>query len=209
MRIVTKFILSKFGGGVVTRGEVRKICKRFQVNHVNTINFMISYGYFVRILRGLFYVKTLEEFKFKKSVDPYRVISLGLNRLGLNWYFGLYTALRLNGLTHEFFRTIFVVNDEVYRPKEIEIAGEKVKFLKLKGKLLSLGVVDRDGIRFSDAEKTLLDFAYVFRYHSLPEERIISTIRDYARNLDRKKIKAYLRLYPKSVEKVVRNAQLI
>jgi hypothetical protein len=69
-----------------------------------------------------------------------------------------------------------VVDDKIYRPKEIEIAEEKVKFLKLKSRLLSLGVVDKNGIRFSDAEKTLLDFAYVFRYRSLPEEKIISTI---------------------------------
>jgi len=121
-------------------------------------------------------VKTIEEFKLKRFIDPYWVISSGLDKLGVNWYFGLYTALRFNGLTHEFFRTIFVVDDKIYRPKEIEIAEEKVKFLKLKSRLLSLGVVDKNGIRFSDAEKTLLDFAYVFRYRSLPEEKIISTI---------------------------------
>lgn len=201
--------MSRFGGGVITKEEVRRVCRRFGANYVNTVNFMISYGYFIRILRGLYYVKTIEEFKLKKSVDPYKVISLGLNRIGLNWYFGLYTALRLNGLTHEFFRTIFVVNDAIYRPKEIEIAGEKVKFLKLKNKLLSLGVVDRNGTRFSDAEKTLLDFVYIFRYRGLPEEKIISTICEYGRNSDRRKLRAYLRLYPKSVERIVKNAGLI
>ncbi|MEM3448264.1 MAG: hypothetical protein QXP38_05200 [Nitrososphaerota archaeon] len=201
--------MSRFGGGVITKEEVRRVCRRFGANYVNTVNFMISYGYFIRILRGLYYVKTIEEFKLKKSVDPYKVISLGLNRIGLNWYFGLYTALRLNGLTHEFFRTIFVVNDAIYRPKEIEIAGEKVKFLKLKNKLLSLGVVDRNGTRFSDAEKTLLDFVYIFRYRGLPEEKIILTICEYGRDLDRRKLRAYLRLYPKSVERIVKNAGLI
>ena len=96
-----------------------------------------------------------------------------------------------------------MADDKIYRPKEIEIAGEKVKFLKLKSRLLSLGVVDKNGIRFSDVEKTLLDFAYVFRYRSLPEEKIISTIHEYGKNLDKKKIRAYLRLYPKSIEKVI------
>jgi hypothetical protein len=46
-----------------------------------------------------------------------------------------------------------VVNNEVYRPKEIEIAGEKVKFLKLKSRLLSLGVVDKNGNRFKTHAK--------------------------------------------------------
>jgi len=209
MKIITRFLLSKFGGSVVTREEIKTVCKKFRAEYTSTINFMISYGYFIRILRGLYYVKTIEEFKLRKSIDPYKVISLGLNKLRLNWYFGLYTALRLNGLTHEFFSTIFIINDEIYRHKEIKIAGEKVKFLKLKSKLLSLGVVDRNGIRFSDTEKTLLDFAYVFRYRGLPEEKIISTICEYKKNLDRRKIKAYLRLYPKSVKEVIKNAGLI
>jgi len=47
-------------------------------------------------------VKTIEEFKLKRFIDPYWVISSGLDKLGVNWYFGLYTALRFNGLTHEF-----------------------------------------------------------------------------------------------------------
>ncbi len=38
---------------------------------------------------------------------------------------------------------------------------------------------------------------------------IILTICEYEKNLDRRKIKAYLKLYPKSVEKVIKNAGLI
>jgi len=97
-----KVLVIEVWGSVITREEVKRICKRFRVNHVNTINFMISYGYFIRILRGLYYVKTIEEFKLKRFIDPYWIISSGLNKLGVNWYFGPYTALRFNGLTHEF-----------------------------------------------------------------------------------------------------------
>jgi hypothetical protein len=39
---------------------------------------MISYGFFIRILRGLYYVKTMEEFKLKKALDIYKLISLGM-----------------------------------------------------------------------------------------------------------------------------------
>jgi hypothetical protein len=50
---------------------------------------MISYGYLVRILRGLYYVKTVGEFGLKKSVDVYKVLSLGLKSFPLknfaNW----------------------------------------------------------------------------------------------------------------------------
>jgi len=209
MKTLTRYLLSEFGGGAVTRDEIEAACRKFGAKYTNTINFMISYGYLVRILRGLYYVKTLEEFKLEKAVDIHRIISLGLSRLGVNWYFGLYTALRLNGLTHEFPATTFVLNDSIFRPKEIEIAGGRTKFLRLKRGLFGFGVVDSGGIRFSDPEKTILDLAYLSRYRSLPRERIISTVGEYGEHLERGKLQTYLKFYPKTVGAVIRDAGLI
>jgi predicted transcriptional regulator of viral defense system len=209
MKKLTRYILSRFGGNVATKDEMKDACKRFGADVDNTINFMISYSYLVRILRGLYYVKTVEEFELKKSPDVYKVLSLGLNKLKLKWYFGLYTGLRLSGLTHEFFDTIFVLNDRIYRPKEIKVAGEKVKFLKLSSKLVDFGIVNENGKRFSDVEKTLLDFVYVSRYRSVPEERITSMIEEYKKRVKADKAIKYLKFYPKSVEKVIRDIGLV
>jgi len=209
MKTLTRYILSSFGGKVVGRREIEEVCRKFDANVESTVNFMISYGYLLRILRGLYYVKTLEEFRFKKAVDIYEILSRGMEKLKVNWYFGLYTSLRLNGLTHEYFDVIFILNDKIFRPKEIKVGGEKVKFIKLKSKLFGFGVKKRNHIKFSDVEKTLLDFIYVSRYRSVPEERIISIIEDYRKNAKAKKIKKYLKFYPKTVEMVVRHAGLI
>jgi predicted transcriptional regulator of viral defense system len=208
MKTLTKYLLSKFGGGVATRDEIKVACRKFGAKYANTINFMISYGYLVRILRGLYYVKTFEEFKLEKAVDVHRMISLGLNRLGIGWYFGLHTALRLNGLTHEFPSVTFVVNDSIFRPKEIEIAGGKTRFLKLKHGLFGFGVVDRGGVKFSDPEKTVLDLVYFSRYRGLPRERIISMIGEYGERLEKEKLEAYLKFYPKTVGGVIGDAGL-
>jgi len=209
MKNLTKYILSTFGGSIITKSEVENVCKRFGRNVNNTINFMISYGYFVRILRGLYYVKSLEEFKLRRALNVYKIISLGMEKLKIKWYFGLYSALRLNGLTHEFFGVTFILNDKIFRPKEIGIAGENVKFLKVKSTLLEFGIVSKNSIRFSDPEKTILDFVYIFRYRGVPEERIISIVEDYGRSLDKRKLRAYLKFYPKSVRRVLEDAKLI
>ena len=209
MKTLTRFILSSFGGKVVKREEIERLCGRFKADADKTINFMISYGYFLRILRGLNYVKTLEEFKFKKSIKVYEILSLAMERLKVKWYFGLYTSLRLNGLTHEYFDTIFILNDRIFRPKEIKVGEEKVKFVKLKSKLFGFGTVNENHINFSDVEKTLLDFIYVSRYRSVPEERTVSIIEDYSKNVKIEKIMAYLKFYPKTVERMVKNARLI
>jgi len=209
MKKLTRYILSRFGGNVVTKDETKDTFKRFGADVDSTINFMISYGYLVRILRGLYYVKTVEEFELKKSPDIYKILSLGLNKLEVKWYFGLYTSLRLNGLTHEFFDTIFILNDRIYRPKEIKVGGEKVKFIKLSSKLVDFGIVNESGKRFSDVEKTLLDLAYISRYRSVPEGRITSMIEEYRKRVKADKVMEYLKFYPKSVEKVAMDAGLV
>jgi predicted transcriptional regulator of viral defense system len=209
MRKLTKYMLSKLGGKAATKDEIAKICKSFGAKVDSTINFMISYGYLVRILRGLYYVKTIEEFGLKKSKDILEIVSLGMNKLGVKWYFGLHTGLRLNGLTHEFSDTVFVMNDKVYRPKEILIGGQKVKFIKLVSKLFDFGVVTKNAMKFSNVEKTLLDLVYISRYRSVPETKALSTIEDYRANAETKKIKAYLKFYPKAMERMIANAGLV
>ena len=209
MKTLTKYILSSFGGKVISKEELEGACKKFKADPEVTVNFMIHYGYLVRILRGLYYVKTLEEFGLKKTVDIYKVLSLGMEKLGVNWYFGLYTGLRLNGLTHEYSDTIFILNDRIFRPKEIRVGGEKVKFIKLKGEVFGFGTVEKDLSKYSDVEKTLLDFVYVSKYRSVLEDRIISIIDEYKDKSVPEKIKKYLKSYPKTVGKVAKDAGLI
>jgi hypothetical protein len=50
---------------------------------------------------------------------------------------------------------------------------------------------------------------YVFRYRNVAEERIISTVEDYFKKIEKKKLREYLKFYPKSVSRVVENAKLI
>jgi len=209
MKKLTKYILSEFGGKVVKREEIETVCKKFKVNAERTINFMITYGYIVRILRGLYYVKTLEEFKIRRSLDTLKLISLGMKKLELEWYFGLYTALSLNGITHEYSAVIYVLNNVIYRPKAININGESVKFIKLKNELFGFGIIEKNGIKFSDLEKTLLDMIYISRYRSVPEERILSMIEEYGKKIRKRKIAEYLKFYPKSVASVIENAGII
>ncbi len=209
MKKFTKYVLSEFGGKVVTREEMEKACKRFGEDARRVISYMISYGHIIRILRGLYYVRTIEEFAARKSIDTLKLISMGMNRLGVNWYFGLNTALRLNGATHEFSPVIHVLNDSIYRPKIVKINGESVRFVKLKRELFGFGVVEKNGLRHSDLEKTLLDMVYLFRYRSVPEKRMVAFLREYKKEVKKKKLAEYLRFYPKSVRRVVENAGLV
>jgi predicted transcriptional regulator of viral defense system len=187
----------------ITSEELKRYCKTMGLNYEITIRHLISRGYLIRIFKGIFYVKSLDESKLGKfKYNNLELVAKGLELKGVkNWYFGLYTALKFNNMTHESFSVDYVVNDKLLRSKPIHIAGYKYRFVKLAPKLLTFGIVD-DSLRYSDVEKTILDFIYTWRYNGVPAEKIILDVSEWAKNISREKTQKYAANYPKTVQEI-------
>ncbi len=132
------------------------------------------------------------------------LVAKGLELKGINeWYFGLYTALKLNNMTHEYFATDYVVNDHILRVNPMKIAGHKFRFLKFKPKLFNFGITD-NGILYSDPEKTILDFIYMWRYNGVPKDKIAADVGDWSKDLSEPAFSRYAKNYPKTVQEIAR-----
>jgi len=187
----------------VTSEELKGYCKSMDLSYEKSIKYFVYRGYLTRIFKGIFYVKPLDEVKMGKSKYSHlELVAKGLDLKGVkNWYFGLYTALKLNNMTHEHFAVEYVVNDELFRPKPMSIAGYKFRFIKLAPRLLKFGII-KNTIRYSDAEKTILDFIYTWRYNGVPKEKIILDVSEWAKDLSDEKIRKYVINYPKTVQEI-------
>ncbi len=200
-------LLKKFyieGKEFVKSDEIKEYCDLLNLNYENVIRYFISRGYLLRIFRGIFYVKNLEELKFgSKKYSHLELVSKGLELKGIkNWYFSLYTALSLNNATHEFFTIDYVISENLYRNKMININNYKFKFMKLKPDLLNFGIIENK-YRYSDLEKTILDFIYIWIYNSIPKKKISLNISEYTNNISEKIIRNYVKYYPNSVKEIV------
>lgn len=80
--------------------------------------------------------------------------------------------------THESFTINYIINDKIYRNKPILIDGRRCKFIKLKPTLLTFGIVENRSYRYSDLEKTILDFIYKFRYNNRSKQWIVMNLYD-------------------------------
>lgn len=187
----------------ITSEELKRYCKIMNLNYEITIRHLVSRGYLIRIFKGVFYIKSPEEAKFNKSrYSHLELVTKGLALKGVkNWYFGLYTALKFNNLTHESFAVDYVVNDKLLRTKPINVAGYKFRFLKLSPKLLNFGIIENN-LRYSDPEKTILDFIYTWRYNGVPKEKIVLDVSEWAKDISKEKTKAYAVNYPKTVQEI-------
>ena len=80
--------------------------------------------------------------------------------------------------------------------------GYKFKFVKLAPDLLDFGITVNH-LRYSDIEKTILDFIYTWRYNGVPRNKIILDVEDWAKNISKSKITKYSERYPKTVREIV------
>jgi hypothetical protein len=175
------------------------------MDYTAVVSYFVKRKYFVRILRGIFYVKSLEEAKLGRSrYNHLELVAKGLELKKVsNWYFGLHTALKLNNMTHETFAVEDVVNDKLFRANPIAIAGYKFKFSRLSPSLLGFGIRKAgNGVRYSDPEKTLLDFIYLWRYNGIPEEKIVADVSGWEKGASKEKLMAYAKKYPKTVAEI-------
>ena len=184
--------------------EIKKNCEYLNLNYNNVLRYLISKKYILRIFKGIFYIRPLEELKFgKKKYSHLELVSKGLTQKGIkNWYFSFYTALKLNNATHEYFSIDYITSENLYRNKPINIDNHNFKFTKLKPDLLTFGIIE-NGFRYSDLEKTILDFIYIWIYNKKNKNRILADISEYKDAVAENKIRNYSKHYPKSVREII------
>lgn len=185
----------------VTRDELREYCKLLKKNYYEVIIYLTKNKYLIRILRGVFYVPSLEERKYNRvNTSFYEIITEVLRLKSIkNWYFGLDTALKLNNITYETTNIVYIITDKINRVKPMLILEKKVKFIKLKKKLFTFGIT-KD--KTSDLEKTILDIIYIAKYNNEKEKTILNKIIDLIEISNKNKIKKYLKYYPKTIKKL-------
>jgi predicted transcriptional regulator of viral defense system len=186
----------------ITREELKTYCKKLNKNYYNTIIYLTKHKYLIRILRGIFYVPSLEERKYNKiDTSFYEIISKTLELKNIkNWYFGLDSAIKLNNIIHETTTIEYIINDKIFRPKEILILGKKVKFIKLKKKLFTFGITTE---KTSDLEKTILDIIYLAKYNKEKDKEILNKVVDLIEISNKNKLIKYSKYYSKTVNKII------
>lgn len=188
----------------ITREELKNYCKELHIEYYTAIRYLLSNNHLIRILRGIFYINSIEERKMKKTnISHLEAIKEALKIKGIkNWYFGLETALKLNNITHEHYLITYVLNDSISRTNPIKILNHKVKFIKLNKKLFIFGII-KNNLNYSDTEKTILDMTYLSKYNNLSDEEIKNEIINFIEHCSKSKLKTYSKHYPKTVQKII------
>lgn len=188
----------------ISEEKLKIYCKELGISYINAIKYLGKYKYIRRIVRGFFYVPTIEERKLNKGFPNFPEAITGAMKYKRvkNWYFGLETAIKMNAITHEVFTIEYVVSDTIFRAKPFDILGRKVKFVKLSKKLFGFGVKKVNNVPYSELEKTLLDIIHLRVHSGKTEKAIIDEIVEWAEKANKNKLKKYAKYYNKKVRKI-------
>lgn len=190
----------------VTSEDLKNYSRKYFYDYYNVIRYFTSRKYLLKIFKGIFYVRSNEEVQENKTkYSLLELVGKGLKLKGIkNWYYGLYTAFILNRvISKEEKKDIYVISDVLFRAGPMDILNHKFKFIKLKYALTNFGIIE-DVIRYSDIEKTLLDFIYIAKYKSVADRKIVIEMKDYFENASAKKLLEYANYYPKSNRRIIK-----
>ncbi len=150
-------------------------------------------GWITYILNGYYYICDTEEHQFDfTNYTALEMTSVALNKLKIDWYLGLTSALEKNNVVWQGHNTIVILNSKLSRTRTIQ--GTKIEFRKLSKKLFGFGIKkiktkNQLTLYYGDKEKTFMDFVY---YKQQPPHELI---REMPQN------NQYLTKYPKAVQK--------
>lgn len=192
-------------GKLVTSETIHRLADQTDKDPTRSIRYLQEHRYITRILRGVFYVNSpieRETGSFDKSI--YEIVAEALTLKGVtNWYIALETALRINGLTHEYFTVNFIMTDSFRTTKAIKIADAKFRFFRRSKKYFSFGILKKFDLKYSDKEKTVLDLVYKRYLDSHDDLFAISQYVELRDRLDHEKTLLYVKNYPIKIQEMV------
>ncbi len=195
----------------ITSDTIRTYSKKMYYDARDVIKNFTSQGYIFEVLDDMFYIKDVDE--FKNSVlkySQYELVSKALAFKNINnWYFGLHSALPfdLNEKNEVFFGSDteinYIITDRFTVNKPVIINGDKFLFLVFKKELLDFGIKDNGKFRYSNLEKTILDYVYLYSCNKVREGKIIVELSKYKNSVSSERISRYSKHYPANVAAIL------
>ncbi len=198
----------------ITSNSVRDYSNKLNYKVGDVMKYFTSQKYIFEVLNDMFYLTDVDEFQKKElKYSQYELISKALAFKNINtWYFGLNTALTFdsnekNDVFFENNKNINYVINNRFSGDKLIINGDIFSFLIFKKELLNFGIKDNGKYRYSNLEKTILDYVYLYNSNQVREGKIITEIMKYKNFISIERIKKYSKHYPANVAAILEKAK--
>jgi len=198
-------VLARTNREVVTSRELADLAHRLGRKPEHVVRHLRREGYLLPLFKGYYHVRSPGEIRLgEERRNPLELFALAAAAKGIGpWYFGLHTALRLNGMTHEDRREEAVISERFYRIRGVRIGPRRFVIHKWAPGLLSFGLLEKAPYRYSDPEKTVLDLVYLDLWNRKRGRAEARPWIDHIETVDVRRLRRHLAHYPEEVKAAV------
>ncbi|MFX1274192.1 MAG: hypothetical protein ACFFBP_00520 [Promethearchaeota archaeon] len=173
------------------------------------INYLIKTNDLIKIFADFYYVKGKKESISKNYKNNHTVVELVSKVLKMmdfkEWYFGLHTALRLYDISLQENPTECLITTRMpFNRKNIIVLGKNLQVFIFNQELFTFYKM-KNGIKYSDLEKTFLDFLYLWKSNHVPDHKIFRILGKYRDQISQEKIMRYSAIYPSNIQQVLKD----
>ncbi len=187
---------------IQTMKEYSRVYKT-EVNIISLWTYLRKDNYIRRILGDYYYIYSLEErYGGYCRFSEEELIFLILEKMKIQWYLGLESALKENKITWQALTIVTIINNHFSGIKKL--GNSKFKFIKTRDKF-KLGLIKKKtnnsvAYFYSAPEKTYLDFLYFYSYDGKDIDAIKKSL-DF--KVEKSKVIEYARDYTAKIQEAI------
>jgi hypothetical protein len=171
------------------------------------INYLINKKDLIKIFADFYYVKNKKEISSKNFKKKHTLVGLVSKLLEMmkveDWYFGLHSALRLHGISLKDNPAECLICSRVpFNSKRLEVLGKKLQVFVFKQNLFDF-YIEKNGVKYSDLEKTFLDFIYLWKLNHVPDHKLLGILGKYRDKISKEKLITYSEIYPREIQLII------
>ena len=197
------------GKKIIQFNDLSEIAQSIYYNYKNMINYLVRTKQIIKIYRDYYYIKDIKEIQAKNflTYTPLELLSKVLEMEFIQpYYFGLYTSFRkFNVSTKNHPEEYLICSKIPHDRSEIKLLGKKIHVIKLSEEICGFGIVN-DKVKYSYLEKTILDFAYIWKMNGAKAHKITKILQQYKERISIQKILNYSSNYPKDISHIIEEA---
>jgi len=147
---------------IVDSGAVSQIARSLGFNPVVILNGLVRGGYLLPVhFDGIYYRLEPDEMgtKFLKHRSLQIVAAACDHALGKRWYYGMGSALYLNGMAQQSPSELIIFTDR-RQIGEFSFQGNTFRIRKFSAKDYAMQIIGKNGLRFSSPSRTFTDYLY-------------------------------------------------
>ncbi|MEA3514915.1 MAG: hypothetical protein U9R34_05540 [Nanoarchaeota archaeon] len=181
---------------------VKRIEKDFKIsfNWASVWTYLRQQRYFTLLIKGhyLFLPKKDDrQLNYETTVDR-KLCSL-LEKIGIDWYIGLDSALKIHKEKWQYSKKTVIVNSNITGKRKI--GNRDYIFRLVRGKhFVDKSLIKIDYMKVSTLEKTILDIIYFSRYDRKNMDYVLQEVKELLKKTNLKEVLKLSKSYPKTVQ---------